>query len=51
MLADDYGTLLIGISKRGLLQLRGGQIVPVPEAAEFAPETVWMLSARVMAGC
>jgi PAS domain S-box-containing protein len=43
MLADDDGTLLIGISKRGLLQLRDGQIVPVPEATNFAPETVWLL--------
>jgi PAS domain S-box-containing protein len=43
MLADDDGTLLIGISKRGLLQLRDGQIVPVPEATNLAPETVWML--------
>ena len=49
LLTDNDGTLLIGISKRGLLQLRDGQIVTVPEAAEFAPETVWMLQ-RMMDG-
>ncbi len=44
MIAGDDGTLLLGISKRGLLQLRDGQIVPVPDAAEFASETVWTLA-------
>jgi len=43
MLADDDGTLLIGISKRGLLQLRDAKISPVPEAAALAAATVWKL--------
>ncbi len=41
LLADDDGTMLIGISKRGLLQLRDGQITLVPEAAALAKATVW----------
>jgi PAS domain S-box-containing protein len=43
---DDGGTLLIGIDKRGLLELRNGQITPVPEFAEWATNrnvTVWTL--------
>lgn len=49
MLTDDQGTLLIGIDKRGLLQLLDGKIVPVPEMAEWATNwqthavTVWVL--------
>lgn len=44
MLADRERGFLIGISKRGLLQLKDEQIVPVPEAAELAPHTVWTIN-------
>ncbi len=37
------GEFLLGISRRGLLQLRDGQLTPVPEAAELADETVWAI--------
>ena len=42
---DDGGTLLVGIDKRGLLELRGGQLVPAPEVADWATTsvTVWTL--------
>ena len=35
---EKYDVVPIGISKRGLLHLHESQIVPVPEATEFAPE-------------
>jgi PAS domain S-box-containing protein len=38
------GALLIGISKRGLLELRKDQIQPVPEAAFLGSETIWTLA-------
>ncbi len=41
--ADDDGRLLVGISKRGLLQLHDGQLLPVPEAAALSAATVWTL--------
>jgi len=41
--SDPNGEFLLGISKRGLLQLRDGRISPEPGAAEFASETVWTL--------
>jgi PAS domain S-box-containing protein len=47
LLQDDDGTLLIGINRRGLLQLRNGEIAPVPEAAPLVDpnnETVWTLA-------
>jgi PAS domain S-box-containing protein len=45
LLTDDSGTLLVGIGNRGLLQLRDGQIVPVPETAALAEAraTVWSI--------
>ncbi|HVS53907.1 MAG TPA: two-component regulator propeller domain-containing protein [Opitutaceae bacterium] len=46
LLTDADGTLLIGIDKRGLLQLHDGRIEPVPEVAAWAAEqvvTVWSL--------
>jgi PAS domain S-box-containing protein len=42
--ADPEGEFLLGISKRGLLALRGGAIGPVPEAAALANETVWTIA-------
>ncbi len=41
--AEAGGELLIGISKRGLLELRDGKITPVPEAADLAAATVWSI--------
>jgi len=38
--ADPDGEFLVGIASRGLLQLRDGQLTPVPEAAALAAETV-----------
>jgi len=43
MLEEPDGEFLLGISRRGLLQLRDGQIAPVPEAAALADETVWAI--------
>lgn len=43
LLTDDDGSLLLGIANRGLLTLRDGEIVPVPEAAALAKTTVWTL--------
>ncbi|MEO5959656.1 MAG: two-component regulator propeller domain-containing protein [Opitutaceae bacterium] len=37
---DPKGEFLIGIDRRGLLQLVDGKIVPVPEAAQFSADTV-----------
>jgi PAS domain S-box-containing protein len=37
------GEFLLGIASRGLLQLRDGEIAPVPEAAALAAETVWAI--------
>jgi PAS domain S-box-containing protein len=37
---EPDGELLAGIVQRGLLQLRDGQLTPVPEAAALAAETV-----------
>ena len=38
---DPDGDFLLGISRRGLLQLTNGVITPVPEAAELTNSTVW----------
>ena len=40
----EDGETLIGISKRGLLHLKDGAIVPVPEATFLAPETIWTIN-------
>jgi PAS domain S-box-containing protein len=46
--------LLVGIARRGLVQLVDGNLVPVPEAAEFAAEDVWTIKrlrdGRLVAG-
>lgn len=43
VMTDDEGILLLGIDKRGLLELREGQIVPVMPIDDWADigETVW----------
>ncbi len=41
---EPDGEFLLGIAKRGLLELRGGQIVPVAPAAALAAETVWTIA-------
>jgi signal transduction histidine kinase len=54
MQSTDDGTLLIGISRRGLLQLANQEVVPVSEAQELASETVWTIqrlkSGRMLLG-
>jgi ligand-binding sensor domain-containing protein/signal transduction histidine kinase len=40
---DTNGELLLGISRRGLLQLTNGVIVPAPEAPELTSDTVWTI--------
>jgi ligand-binding sensor domain-containing protein/signal transduction histidine kinase len=40
---DPDGEMLIGISRRGLLQLANDAIVPVPEAEALTNETVWTI--------
>jgi len=40
---DTNGELLVGISRRGLLQLADGKLSPVPEAKAFADDTVWTI--------
>lgn len=42
-IVDDDGTLLLGIADRALLQIREGQIVPVPEFGEGEKRTVYCL--------
>lgn len=43
MQVTEEGILLIGISRRGLLQLRNQAVVPVDEAGDLASETVWTI--------
>lgn len=38
---DDDGTMLVGISNRGLLQIRNEQFIPVPEAEPMAKATIF----------
>jgi ligand-binding sensor domain-containing protein/signal transduction histidine kinase len=40
---DTNGEMLIGISRRGLLQVTNGVIFPVPEAEALTNETVWTI--------
>ncbi len=40
---DADGEFLVGISRRGLLQLVDGKLSPVPEAKELADDTVWTI--------
>ena len=40
---DPDGEMLIGISRRGLLQVTNGVIFPVPEAEALTNETVWTI--------
>ncbi len=40
---DTDGEMLIGISRRGLLQITNDVIVPVPEAEALTNETVWTI--------
>lgn len=42
-IVDDDGTLLLGIADRALLQIREGQIIPVPEFGEGEKRTVYCL--------
>lgn len=43
LFVDDDGTLLIGIDRRGLLELRDNEIIPVAGAEAWAKETVWAM--------
>ncbi|MDR3458331.1 MAG: two-component regulator propeller domain-containing protein [Verrucomicrobiae bacterium] len=38
---DSSGALLVGISRRGLLQLSEGKLTPAPGAGAFVGDTVW----------
>jgi ligand-binding sensor domain-containing protein/signal transduction histidine kinase len=44
MFQDTNSDFFVGISRRGLLQLRDEKLIPVPEAAELSNDTVWTIT-------